>query len=147
MRGAANRLLALAPEDRSAGVVAASSGNHGRAVAELANELGIAAAICVPRWVDEVKLEAIRASGAEIHADADSYDAAVIVAKRLADERGMTFVHPFDDPEVIAGQGTIGLELTAQTSDLDAVLIPLSGGGLCAGIALAVAQRARRPRA
>ncbi|MGH2856175.1 MAG: threonine ammonia-lyase [Solirubrobacteraceae bacterium] len=144
LRGAASRLLTLDERERRAGVVAASSGNHGRAVAHVAEQLGVPAAICVPRWVDGVKLEAIRASGAEIHMDAETYDDALLVALALAAERGLTFVHPFDDPEVIVGQGTIGLELAEQEPALDALLIPLSGGGLCAGIA--AAMRARSPR-
>lgn len=144
LRGAASRLLTLDERQRAAGAVAASSGNHGRAVAYFAGELGVPAAICVPASVDSVKLEAIRASGAEIHMEVETYDDAVLVAERLSAERGLTFVHPFDDPEVIAGQGTIGLELTEQEPELDALLIPLSGGGLCAGIA--AAARARSPR-
>lgn len=138
LRGAASRMLTLGARQRATGVVAASSGNHGRAVAHVAAQLGVPAAICVPSWVDSVKLHAIRAAGAEIHMEADSYDGALLVALRLADERGLTFVHPFDDPEVIAGQGTIGLELVEQEPALDVILIPLSGGGLCAGIAAAV---------
>ncbi|MGH2876474.1 MAG: threonine ammonia-lyase [Solirubrobacteraceae bacterium] len=143
LRGAASRMLTLDARQRAAGVVAASSGNHGRAVAHVAAQLGVPAVICVPSWVDAVKLEAMRESGAEIHMEADSYDGAALAADRLAAERGLAVVHPFDDPEVIAGQGTIGLELTEQEPALDVVLIPLSGGGLCAGIAAAV--RARSP--
>ena len=145
-RGAANRLLTLDPDVRAGGVVTASSGNHGRAVAELARELGIPATVCVPRSVDSVKLEAIRASGATISAEAPTYDEAELTAERLASERRLTFVHPFDDPDVIAGQGTVGLELAEQVDALDAVLVPLSGGGLCAGIALAFAQRSPTTR-
>lgn len=145
-RGAASRLVAMGADERAAGVVTASSGNHGRALAELAAELGIPATVCVPSWVDTVKLEAIRASGASIRGDAGSYDAAVLLADSLAAAERMVAVHSFDDPMVIAGQGTIGLELCAQCADLDAILMPLSGGGLAAGIALAVAQRSPTTR-
>lgn len=138
LRGAASRMLTLDERQRAAGVVAASSGNHGRAVAHVAAQLGVPAAICVPAWVDAVKLDAIRSSGAEVHMEAETYDGAALVARELAAERGLTFVHPFDDPEVIAGQGTIGLELAEQEPALDVVVIPLSGGGLCAGIAAAI---------
>jgi len=137
VRGAANRILKLSRDERSNGVVAASSGNHGRAVAEVAARLGIAATVCVPDWADPSKLEAIRAAGANVVLSGGSYDAAEDRAAELAESDGMTPVHPFDDPDVIEGQGTIALELAEQLPDLDEVLVPLSGGGLVAGIGLA----------
>ena len=141
IRGAANRLLTLSEEARRVGVVTASSGNHGRAIAEVAGRLGMRAVVCVPRSVDRVKLEAIRESGAEVRKDAETYDHAVLVAERLVASEGLTFVHAFDDPEVIAGQGTLAIELLADAGELDAVLVPLSGGGLASGVALAVKAR------
>jgi threonine dehydratase len=141
LRGAANRLLTLDPAARERGVVTASSGNHGRAVAHMAHELGARAVICLPSFVDPVKLEGIRSLGAEVRMGEPTYDDAVLVAERLRDEEGLTFVHAFDDPMVIAGQGTLALELLADAPPLDAVLVPLSGGGLAAGVAIAVTAR------
>ena len=138
VRGATFRMLGLSRDEREAGVVTCSSGNHGRAVAWVAAALGVPATVCVPRWVDPVKLAAIRASGADAVVHGESYDEADEEAYRLAEERGLTFVHPFDDPLVIEGQGTVGVELLEDLPDLDTVVIPLSGGGLVAGIALAV---------
>jgi threonine dehydratase len=140
VRGAANRLLTLDPAVRERGVVTASSGNHGRAVAHVAHELGVRAIVCLPSSVDPVKLEAIRSLGAEPRM-AETYDEAALIAERVAAEDGLTFVHAFDDPEVIAGQGTVGAELVDDAGPLDAVLVPLSGGGLAAGVALAVKAR------
>ena len=136
VRGAANRILKLSGRDRKRGVVAASSGNHGRAVAEVAARLGIAATVCVPDWADSSKLEAIRAAGARVVLSGGSYDEADDRAADLAEADGATLVHPFDDPDVIEGQGTIALELAEQLPGLDEVLAPLSGGGLVAGIGL-----------
>ncbi len=137
VRGAANCILKLSRDERRRGVVAASSGNHGRAVAEVAARLGIAATVCVPDWADPSKLEAIRAAGARVVLSGGSYDEAEDRAAELAGADGMTLVHPFDDPDVIEGQGTIALELAEQLPGLDEVLVPLSGGGLVAGIGLA----------
>jgi threonine dehydratase len=138
VRGAANKLLTLSSPERVAGVVACSSGNHGRAVAFVAARLGIPAVICVPEWVDPAKLAAIEAEGAEALLAGTTYDEAEEAAADLARTRGLTLVHPFDDPAVIAGQGTIGLELLEQVPDLAVVAVPLSGGGLIGGIASAV---------
>lgn len=137
VRGAANRILKLSGRERRAGVVAVSSGNHGRAVAEVAARLGIAATVCVPHWADPSKLEAIGTAGARVELCPGSYDEAEERAATLAETRGMTLVHPFDDTDVIEGQGTIALELAEQLPGLDEVLVPLSGGGLVAGIGLA----------
>ena len=138
VRGAANRILALDEDERARGVVACSSGNHGRAVAYVAERLGIPAVVCVPEWVDPVKLAAIRRHGAETILHGKTYDEAEARSLEIMRERGLAYVHPFDDPHVIAGQGTIGLELLEQVPDLRAVVAPLSGGGLIAGIAHAL---------
>lgn len=144
VRGAANRILKLTERERRGGVVTASSGNHGRAVAEVARRLGIAATVCVPDWADPSKLAAIRAAHATVVLCGDSYDAAEDRAVAVAGAEGMTLVHPFDHPDTIEGQGTIALELAEQLPDLDEVLVPLSGGGLVAGIALAARGRGVR---
>lgn len=136
VRGAANRILKLTGRERRGGVVTASSGNHGRAVAEVARRLGIAATVCVPDWADPSKLAAMRAAHATVVLCGGSYDAAEDRAAALAVSDGMTLVHPFDHPDTIEGQGTIALELAEQLPGLDEVLVPLSGGGLVAGIGL-----------
>ena len=144
VRGAANALLKLGSKKGGAGVVAASSGNHGRAVAEVARHLGIPATICVPDWVDPSKLRNIRAAGARVVRAGSSYDEAEARAAAMAMEDGMKLVHPFDDPEVIEGQGTVGLEIVRQLPDVEEVIVPLSGGGLVAGIGLALRDRGVR---
>lgn len=138
VRGAANKILALTEEERARGVVTCSSGNHGRAVAYVAELLGISATVCVPEWVDAAKLDAIRSHGAEAVLHGRTYDEAEAHSFEIRDERGLSYVHPFDDPHVIAGQGTIGVELLEKIPSLKAVVVPLSGGGLIGGIALAV---------
>jgi threonine dehydratase len=138
-RGAVARLAALDPEERRAGVVACSSGNHGRAVAWAARRLGVPATVCVPEWVDPVKLAGIRAQGAEARLTGATYDEAEARALELARSTGRTWVSAYDDPWVIAGQGTVALEtLEALDAPPAAVLAPLSGGGLIAGIAAAL---------
>jgi threonine dehydratase len=141
VRGAASKMLALAPAERSRGVIACSGGNHGAAVAWVARRLGVPATVCVPESVDPVKLRAIRASGAEAIVQGATYDDAERVSRRLERERGLSYVHPFDDPDVIAGQGTIGLELAEQVPGLAAVVAGVSGGGLAGGIGAALAGR------
>ena len=141
VRGAANKILALSDDERSRGVVTCSSGNHGRAVAYVAELLAIPATVCVPEWIDPVKLEAIGRHGAETVLHGKTYDDAEAKSLEIQGERELCYVHPFDDPYVIAGQGTIGLELLEQLSSLDTVVVPLSGGGLIAGIALALKSR------
>jgi len=138
VRGAASKILALTPEQRSGGVIACSGGNHGAAVAYIARRLGIPATICVPETVDPVKLRSIQASGAEAIVEGPTYDDAVEVAQRIEHERGLSFVHPFDDPDVIAGQGTIGLELAEQVPGLAAAVAAVSGGGLIGGLGIAL---------
>jgi len=127
VRGAAARLAALTPEERTRGVVACSSGNHGRAVAYVAGRLGIPATVCVPDWVDPVKLEGIRADGAEAVLAGPTYDEAEAHAQALAARTARPFVSAFDDPWVIAGQGTLALEvLDALEEAPAAILAPLS---------------------
>jgi threonine dehydratase len=137
IRGAANALARRARELRISGVVCASTGNHGRAVAHAARQLGIQATICLSALVPETKAKAIQALGASVRRVGRSQDEAMAEVARLVAEAGMIEVPPFDDPAIIAGQGTIGLELVEQFPELDAVIVPLSGGGLAGGIALA----------
>lgn len=143
LRGAMNKLLSLSEDERRRGVVTASSGNHGRGIAYAARELGLRAVICVGSLVPRNKIDNMRALGAEVRVIGDSQDEAFVEVERLVAEEGMVPAHPFDDPQVIAGQGTIGLELLDDRPDLDTVIVPLSGGGLIGGIALAL--KANRP--
>ncbi|MDH5760358.1 MAG: pyridoxal-phosphate dependent enzyme [Gemmatimonadota bacterium] len=138
VRGAAARLTALGPAERSAGVVVSSSGNHGRAVAFVAERLGIPAVVCVPDWVDPVKLEAIRGHGARAVLSGGTFDEAEARALEIAAREGLTFVSAFDDPWVIAGQGTLALEIVEELPGTGHVLAALSGGGLVGGMAAAV---------
>jgi threonine dehydratase len=144
-RGAANLLLQLGPAERARGVVAASAGNHGLAVAFHAHRLGIAATIVMPEWAPLIKVTSARRYKADVILHGGNFDEAYAHAREVAETRDLVFVHPFDDPRVIAGQGTVGLELLDQLPDVEAMLVPVGGGGLIAGIALAV--KARRPRA
>jgi threonine dehydratase len=137
-RGAANLLLQLSPEERGRGVVAASAGNHGLAVAFHAQRLGLAATIVMPEWAPLAKVTAARRHGATVVLHGENFDEAYTRAREIEGASRLVFVHPFDDPRVIAGQGTIGLELLAQVPDLDAVLVPVGGGGLIGGIGVAV---------
>lgn len=136
LRGAYNALAALPEDRRAAGVVTHSSGNHGRAVAWAAREFGVPACVVVPDGTPAVKVDGIRALGAEVLPVpvADR----VVEAERVAAERDATLVPPFDRAEVIAGQGTVGVEIAEDAPDVDVVLVPVSGGGLIAGIALAI---------
>jgi threonine dehydratase len=142
-RGAANLLLQLDGSERQRGVVTASAGNHGLAVAFHAARLSIPAVIVMPEWAPLVKVTSARHYGAEVILHGADYDEAYDRACQLQQDRGLLFVHPFDDPRVIAGQGTIGLELLEQRPDLDAVVVAVGGGGLAAGVALAL--KSRRP--
>ena len=137
-RGAANLLLQLSADERRRGVVAASAGNHGLAVAFHAARLGVSAVIVMPEWAPLAKVTAARRRGAEVVLHGDNFDEAYARAREIEAARQLVFVHPFDDPRVIAGQGTIGLELLEQVPGLDAVLVPVGGGGLLGGVALAV---------
>lgn len=138
IRGAANKLQTLSDEERQRGVITVSSGNHGRAVAYVARELGVEAVVCMSTRVPTNKVDGIRRLGAEVVLHGGSYDEAEEYAEQLQAARGLTMVSPFDDPDVIAGQGTIGLELMEDLPDIDTVIVPLSGGGLLSGIALAL---------
>ena len=138
VRGASNKLLSLTEGERKQGVVAVSTGNHGRAVAHVARRIGTKAVVCLSGLVPENKRAAIRALGAELVINGQSQDDAAEVAFKLVREQGMTMVNPFDDPFVIAGQGTIGLELLEDLPDIDTAVVPISGGGLIGGIAMAL---------
>ncbi|MDG2018559.1 MAG: threonine ammonia-lyase, biosynthetic [Porticoccaceae bacterium] len=141
LRGAYNKLLNLSEQQLAAGVVAASAGNHAQGLALAAKKLGISATIVMPRTTPRIKVDAVRSRGAEVVLVGDSYDEAAAHATELVDEKGLTYIHPFDDPDVIAGQGTIGMEILSQLPDqLDAIFIAVGGGGLCAGIAAYVKQ-------
>ena len=135
-RGALNRLLTLTPDEAKRGVIAASAGNHGMAVAYHGQRLKIAATIVMPLHAPLIKVSRVRHYGAQTVLHGSDYDAAFTEAQRLAQEKGLTFIHGFNDPWVVAGQGTIGLELYEQNPDLNAVVVPVGGGGLIAGIAL-----------
>ena len=143
VRGAFNRITTLSAGERSAGVVAASAGNHGQAVAWAARAAGIPARIYVPQDAPMAKVEACRTYGSELVMGGELFEDALAAAQADVDETGATFVHPFEDPVVIAGQGTIGLELAEQVPEAETVVIPVGGGGLASGIALAL--RATRP--
>ena len=137
-RGALNRIALLAPGQAARGVIAASAGNHAQGVAYHATRRGIHATIVMPEPTPLVKVTATRRFGAEVILHGENYDAAYAEARRRCDRDGSTFIHPFDDTEVIAGQGTIGLELLEQVDGLEAVVVPVGGGGLISGIACAV---------
>jgi threonine dehydratase len=145
LRGAMNAVLSLDDSARRRGLVTASTGNHGRAVAYAARKLEIPATICMSALVPANKVEAIRALGADIRIIGMSQDHAQEEVERLTASNGLTAIPPFDDPDVVAGQGTIGIEIIEDMPDLSAVLIPLSGGGLAGGIAVAV--KALKPQA
>jgi threonine dehydratase len=136
LRGAYNRIINLPPEVRSRGVVAASAGNHAQGIALSGQRLGIPALIVMPRTTPPIKVRAVRRLGGKAVLHGDSYDDAYTHALELAKQKGMTLVHPFDDPEVIAGQGTIGVEILRQRPEQpEAIFVPVGGGGLIAGIA------------
>jgi len=134
LRGAYYKMSKLSEEEKSRGVVACSAGNHAQGVALAAQKNGIKSVICLPDGAPISKVEATRSYGAEICLVEGVYDDAYRKALELRDTEGYTFIHPFDDPDVIAGQGTIGLELAEQMADLDAVIVPIGGGGLISGI-------------
>ena len=137
-RGALNRLLTLTPEEAQRGVIAASAGNHGMAVAYHSRRLNIASTIVMPVSAPLIKVTRVRQYGATSVLSGHDYDSALAEALRLSEERKLTFVSAFNDPWIVAGQGTIGLELYEQNPDLDAVVVPVGGGGLIAGMALAL---------
>lgn len=141
-RGAANKILNLGDDERARGVITVSTGNHGRAVAYVARQLGIPAVVCISERVPENKIDALRRLGPELVIHGHGQDDAARRAEELRRERGLAMIHPFDDPYIIAGQGTIGLELLQAQPEIDTVLVPLSGGGLISGVALALKSAA-----
>lgn len=138
LRGASNAVAQLSAEEKARGVVAASTGNHGRALAYAASRQGVKATICLSHLVPANKVQAIRDLGAEVCIVGQSQDDAQREAERIANEQGATLLPPFDHPTIIAGQGTLGLEILEQQPDVVQILVPLSGGGLFAGVALAI---------
>lgn len=145
-RGALNRLLLLTPQERQKGVVAASAGNHAQGVAFAARSLDIDATIVMPEGTPLIKVERTRELGARVRLCGQSYAEAFEVAERLREESGATLIHAFDDDAIICGQGTVGLELLEQVPDLDAVVVPVGGGGLIAGMAVALHGRSPQVR-
>ena len=143
VRGAYTKLSSLAPEIRAAGVVAASAGNHGQAVAWAARELGAPARVFMPQDSPMAKVDTTRSYGAEVELGGAAIEESIEAALAYVEETGGTFIHPFEDPVIISGQGTIGLEIAEQVDELETVLILIGGGGLASGISLAL--RAVRP--
>jgi threonine dehydratase len=141
IRGASNAIAALGPDEVAAGVCAASAGNHAQAVALAADRRGAAAEVFMPASAPLAKVAAVRAAGATVRLVEGAYDEAGAVAREHAEASGMTLIHPFDDPAVVAGQGSVGLEIAAQRPATRLIVVPLGGGGLAAGIAIAVAER------
>jgi threonine dehydratase len=137
VRGASNRILSLSDEEKRRGVITFSTGNHGKAVAYVAGQTGIPAVVCVSEHVPTYRVELIRSLGAEVVVRGHSQDEAEQEYFRIMKERNLVPVVPFDDPYIVAGQGTIGLEMLQDLPNLDVLLVPLSGGGLLAGVALA----------
>jgi threonine dehydratase len=142
-RGARNKLLLLAPEQRERGVVAASAGNHALALAYHGHDLGVAVTVVMPRWSPLVKVKNCRSFGANVILHGESYNDAKHHAKQLESEQRLTYIPGFDDPDIIAGAGTIGLELLEDVPDVDVVISPVGGGGLIAGVGRAM--KALRP--
>lgn len=143
LRGAANAILSLSSAQRKLGVVTCSAGNHGRAVAYVTRHVGIPATVFLSSLVPANKVQAIRELGATVVVTGADFDEASAEAREFCADQGMTFVHAFDDREIVAGQGTIGLEILDDLPNVDTIIVPLSGGGLIAGIALAA--KARKP--
>ncbi len=138
LRGAYNKLRSLSPEERERGVIACSAGNHAQGIALSATRLGMKSVICMPAGAPISKIEATRNYGAQVVLVPGVYDDAAREAQRLAEEKGYTFAHPFNDPAVIAGQGTIGLEILEQLPEVEQIIVPIGGGGLISGVACAV---------
>ncbi|PLS02380.1 hydroxyectoine utilization dehydratase EutB [Neobacillus cucumis] len=146
VRGAANKILSLGEEERKRGVTTYSTGNHGMAVAYVAKKLGIDAVVCISNRVPKAKVDSLKRLGAQIEIVGDSQDAAGVHCYQLEKDKGLTVIEPFDDPYVIAGQGTIGLELLEDLPNLTDVIVPLSGGGLLSGIGLTLKSMDRNIR-
>lgn len=143
IRGAFNRICLLSETEKQAGVIAASAGNHAQGVAFSAKHFGIKAVIVMPESTPLLKVNGVKSYGAEVVLKGNNYDEAYAYARLVAAENGMTFVHPFEDDEVIAGQGTIALEILAKNPEIDTIVVPVGGGGLISGIA--VAAKAIKP--
>lgn len=144
IRGAYNKVVQLSDDEKAAGVVAASAGNHAQGLALAAKELGIKATIVMPRTTPEIKVQSVKARGAKVVLHGDAFDDAFAYSQKLVEEKGMTYIHPYDDPETIAGQGTIGMEILRQMRQpVDAIFVPVGGGGLAAGVAAYI--KALRP--
>jgi threonine dehydratase len=137
-RGARNKLLLLDDHQKKSGVIAASAGNHGQAIAYHAKQLGIPSTVVMPKWSPLTKVANCRAFGAEVILHGDTYQESKALALELAERRHLTIVSGFDDVDVIAGQGTIGLEIMEDIPAVDAVVVPIGGGGLISGIAVAM---------
>ena len=136
LRGAYNKMLQLSEAERARGVIAASAGNHAQGLALAAKKMAIKATIVMPRTTPQIKIDAVRSHGARVVLHGDTYDAASLHALKLVEDKELVYIHPFDDPDVIAGQGTIAVEILRQyPGKLDAIFVPVGGGGLCAGIA------------
>lgn len=136
IRGAYNKLLQLSEAQRKAGVIAASAGNHAQGLALAARHLGVSATIVMPRTTPDIKVQAVRRNGSKVVLFGDTFDEAYEHSRQLVEEKGLTYIPPYDDPDVIAGQGTVAVEVLRQcASDIHAVFIPVGGGGLCAGMA------------
>jgi len=135
LRGAYNKMRQLSQEELDRGIVTASAGNHAQGVALSAQRLGCKATIVMPKTTPAIKIDAVRAWGGKVVLQGDTYDEASTYAQQLVKEKGMTYVHPYDDPQVIAGQGTIAMEIMHQHNHIDAVFVPVGGGGLAAGVA------------
>ena len=146
LRGAQNAIARLSPEQRSSGVVGVSTGNHGRGLALAARQAGARCTICMSRLVPANKVDGIKVLGAEVRIIGGSQDEAQAEVDRLVSEEGMTMLPPFDHPDIIAGQGTLGLEILEDLPEVDTVIVPLSGGGLIAGVACAIKSASPRIR-
>ncbi len=143
IRGASNKIALLSKDEMKRGVVAASSGNHAQGVAYAARELGVKAAIVVPSKTPNVKRDAIKALGAELTVHGEEYMEAERLAQKMSREKGMPFLSPYNDTDLIAGQGTVGLEMVEDGPDMDLVLVPVSGGGLISGVSTVVKAASR----
>jgi len=142
-RGARNKLMLLSPEERARGVICVSAGNHALALSYHGAQLGIKVTVVMPIWAPLVKVQRCRATGAEVIQHGEQFGVAAELARKLAEERQLVFVSPYDDAQIIAGQGTLGLEILEDVPDADVIIVPVGGGGLISGIATAV--KAARP--
>ncbi|MFR7844788.1 MAG: threonine/serine dehydratase, partial [Thomasclavelia spiroformis] len=140
IRGAYNKIIKLDDDAKMKGLIASSAGNHAQGVAYAAKKLGVKATICMPAHTPLIKVEATKAHGAKVVLHGEVYDEAYAKAVELQKKEGYTFIHPFDDEDIIEGQGTIALEILEELPDTDVILVPIGGGGLIAGIACAAKQ-------